>query len=515
MKLFEKVRIDRPQRSGFDLSHEVKTTVLAGELVPVMVQEVLPSDHFKINLETFVRTQPLLAPLMHRVNVYAHAFFVPNRIIWDDWEKFITGGTTGADVVNMPKVTFPNTTDYNTHICKGSLADYLGLPTEVVKQDDGALPSVSQLPFRAYQKIYNDFYRDSNIQPQADIIHDSYDLEVTDGDFAANLNLVRLRNWEKDYFTSALPTAQRGNPVRIPIAGMADVTGRPIIVEEGTAVPFNEQGLKTSNTGGLMNDAGTKGGSIYAGLGADLTDNTGTINDLKRAYAIQSWLQASMQGGYRYVESLLHWFGVRSSDQRLQRPEYLGGGKLPITIGEVLQTSETNNTAQGTMAGRGVGASNVHCVNKTFEEHGFVIVLMSIMPRTAYMQGIPKVFLKDNRFDYFFKQFAHIGEQEVYNKEVFVSDYTGENNDGVFGYQSRYAEYRFNNDKVTGGMRSEYDYWHWARIFSNMPALNDSFIRCLPDDRIFPTDLRDNPFLVQLYFDFYANRPLPEYSQAI
>lgn len=510
MKLFEKVKIKQPERSGFDLSHELKTSITTGKLVPVLCQEVLPSDHFKLDVEAFVRMQPLLAPLMHRVNVYMHCFFVPNRIIWEDWEDFITGGQSGNQVVNMPTFAIADCQTYNEQIVTGGLADYLGMPTELNQQANKSMPSISQLPFRAYQQIYNDFYMDANLQTKLDYDKGSSDIEI-DAPEAQALLTLKYRNWEKDYFTSALPNAQRGNPVQIPVNQLA-VTGQNFLLQMNmdppTPGPLSVDVSGTildSNSDELMSQGQVAGNNV----------NTGTINDLKRAYAIQNWLQASMQGGYRYVESLLHWFGVRSSDQRLQRAEYLGGGKLPITIGEVLQTSETATTPQGTQTGRGVGAAEVNGFSKTFEEHGYVMCIMSIMPRTAYMQGIPKHFLKENRFDYFFKQFANLGEQPIINSELYLSDEAIDDNEGTFGYAARYSEYRFQNDRVSGEMRHDYDYWHWARKFANKPSLNSTFVQCLIDNRVFPVEQQENPFLVQLYFNFYASRPLPQYSQPI
>lgn len=518
MKIFEKIKINPPQRSGFDLSHEVKTTVKMGTLTPVLCQEVLPSDHFKVNSETFVRMLPMLAPMMHRVNVYMHFFFVPNRIIWEDWEEFITGGATGGQTgaaINHPKIMFADKAAYNSFAQKYSVADYLGLPTGIDGTGGYRIPDVSQLPFRAYLQIYNDHYRDNNLITQLDMPKDSVDLTGAEA-LSLNLGTMQQRAWEKDYFTSALPQIARGGEITIPISGSITAQGTPSFeVIGGSIAPIAGNANFTGSGSKNIKDGAGNVLDIALGLNVDLSHNTGTINDLKRAYAIQNWLEASMRGGYRYVESLLHWFGVKSSDQRLQRAEFLGGGKLPITIGEVLQTSETNTTPQGTMSGRGIGSAEIIGFNKSFEEHGWIIGIMSIMPRTAYFQGIPREFFKFDRFDFYFKQFANIGEQKVYNKELYLAD-DGEANEAEFGYQMRYAEYRFKQDRICGDFRDNLDYWHMGRDFTNRPELNPAFINCVPTERIYPVEgVPDNQVLCQLYFDIYANRPLPEYSQPI
>lgn len=523
MKQFQKIRVKKPDSSVFDLSHEKKLTLNMGELVPVFLSEVLPGDKFRVNMEALIRMQPLQTPIMHRVNVFTHFFFVPNRIVWEDFEDFITGGRTGKDEdqPNFPKITglFEQ---FNQGRTEGDLLDHMGIPISGTSGDK-VHPPVSQLPFRAYQQIYNDYYRDPTLMDEVSFIKSSEDLNIG----AAQLTLTQLRKrcWEKDYFTSALPFAQRGDQVLLPLGDKAPITPMKDWEIVRTAYPSQpyQGNIETNEDGRFFADEGA-GSTLETSntLEADLSKaSSATINDLRTSFAVQRWLEKSARGGYRYVEQLLHRFGVKSSDARLQRAEYLGGGKMPVRISEVLQMSQTDSTPQGNMAGHGVTAGITAGFNKRFEEHGFVIGIMSILPRTAYYQGLPKIFSKFDRFDYFFPEFAHIGEQPVYNQELFIDD-DPENNMAVFGYQERYAEYRTMLDTVSGNMRTDLDFWHMARKFVLPPSLNSGFVRANPTTRIWPLD-SENPevnekfakIICQTYCDFKAIRPVPKFGQPI
>ena len=516
MKQYEKIPIQKPKSSVFDLSHEHKLSMNMGELVPILCQEVIPGDNFKLSYEAIVKLQPILAPIMHRVNVHAHFFFVPNRLIWKDFEDFITGGPDGDLAPNFPKIT-GDCAELKQMFKINSLADYLGYPvTRIAAHGDA--PAISQLPFRAYQLIYNEYYRDQTLQDKVPIPLDSNDLE---GNEAAELCKLRKRCWEKDYFTSCLPNAQRGDAVRLPLGDSAPVNGVPILhLNSGL---YANADLYTDGEGKLSNSTGNVDVTNVTGLNADLSEATAaTVTDVRTAFAVQRWLEKMARGGARYIEQILNFFGVKSSDARLQRPEFIGGGKLPIQIAEVVQTSQTDTTAQGNMTGHGVAAGNMAGFTKFFEEHGFVIGILSITPRTAYLQGIPKVFTKFDRFEYFWPQFAHIGEQPVKYKEIYAMFDTQGVEDGeqTFGYQPRYMEYRMNNDRVSGDFRSSLDFWHLARIFDNKPTLNSDFVTCVPDDRIFPVISGDTTgkfkkVLVMGYFKFTAIRPIPKYGEPI
>ena len=365
----------------------------------------------------------------------------------------------------------------------------VGIPVNTFIGSSKDQRPISLLPFRAYQLIYNEYYRDQNLQ--APIVfsrasgffsYEDYEIELSE------LLQMRFRAWEKDYFTSALPWAQRGDQVLLPLQGSAPVTGTPLFVKSNTTTP---PGAGNANFAGgsirSLRDGDNHSVQVIDGLDADLSEaSSTTITELRRAYALQRWLEKMARGGSRYVEQMLHMFGVKSSDARLQRPEYLGGGKLPVQISEVLQTSRTdeNETPQGNMAGHGFTAGVNNGFTRYFEEHGLVIGIMSVMPRTAYMQGIPKMMLKNDRYDYFFPDFAHIGEQEVKTHELFYNPEINEN-DSDFGYQRRYAEYTTRNDQVAGDMRTTLKHWHMAREFENTPLLNSNFVISNPTNRIF------------------------------
>ena len=507
MNQFEKIRLDKPKSNGFNLSHEKKLTMNMGTLVPIMCEEVLPGDRFRVNVESLIRMQPMLAPIMHRVNVYTHFFFVPNRIIWNDWEKFITGGATGKDAPVFPRLfgaseTFHDTFNVNGTLL-GTLSDYLGIPVQNIPHNASEF-SVSQLPFRAYLEVYNNYYRDQNLEPAIEYDKGSGIIDFSD---AVDLCMLRQRAWEKDYYTSSLPTAQRGDEVLVPV----DFTLNNPRLYSNTLDSFvSSANMTTGSDGSVSYGAGT---DLDTEIISDSADSSTTITELRRAYALQRFLEKMMRGGSRYVEQMLIMFGVRSSDARHQRPEYLGGGKSPIQISEVLQSSQTETTAQGNMTGHGFSAGVTNGFSRRFEEHGYVIGIMSVLPRTAYMQGLPKIFTKYDRFDYYFPDMAHIGEQEVSKNELYFNPAIP---NSVFGYQARYSEYRYKPDTVHGEMRTSLKHWHMARDFSAQPSLNNSFVKSDPTTRIYAVQtLAWQKLICQLYIDFKAIRPVAKFGDPI
>lgn len=521
-QIFDRIKLSKPRSSVFDLSHEKKLSLNMGDLVPIFLQETLPGDQFKVNIEHLIRFQPLLAPIMHRVNVYTHFFFVPNRLVWNDWEKFITGGSDGEQVPVFPRVKteIALTSPYDVLLGKGSLANYLGIPTS--NYSSGAKIEFSTLPFRAYQLIYNEYYRDQNLTNPVNISKASGIL----GDSAelAELLTLRKRAWEKDYFTSALPWAQRGEQLTIPLTGDATVIGSRTediqLINGNNGDPLTYGQLSVDYNGRITDSTGNPAQFKIQdqGLEADLNNvSASTINELRQAFSIQKWLEKNARGGSRYVEQLLAHFGVHSSDARLQRPEYLGGGKTPVIISEVLQnSSSTEYSPQGQMVGHGISVGNTNEFRKRFEEHGLVIGIMSILPRTSYQNGLPRVFQKYDKFDYFFPDLAHLGEQEVKKSELFLDAnkyLDAEENKGTFGYQPRYAEYRFVNDSVHGDMSGNLDFWHMGRKFTSLPPLNTSFVQSDPTQRIFAVeDPTEHKLIVQTYCNFQAIRPLPKFG---
>lgn len=516
MKIFDRIQITKPKKSVFDLSHERKFSMNMGDLVPILCLEVVPGDSFRLSLQQLVRMQPMLAPMMHRVNVTTHFFFVPNRLIWNEWEDFITGGDKGTanpvfPVFHRLSVTH---TAAQLGLTQGSLADYLGYPVSRLPKDGNVVvPSFSQLPFRAYHLIWNEYYRDQNLQNPVDIslssgIGSLLELDSNSSNWLNRAMAIQKRAWEKDYFTSALPYAQKGTELSIPITGDAPVFARDGDQPYGLYLGV-EDGYTTRYT-----VASSKAGLTGKPMLADMSEvSSAKINELRQAFQIQKWLEKNARGGSRYIEQILTHFGVKSSDARLQRPEYLGGGKTPVTISEVLQNSATEDTSpQGNMVGHGISVGSTHSFKKSFEEHGFVIGIMSVLPRTAYFQGMPKIFNKFDRFDYYWPEFAHLGEQEVKMSELYY-DPTGQNNDKTFGYQPRYSEYRFVNDSVHGDFQDSLKFWHMAREFDNEPALNASFVQANPTNRVFAvTDSNYPKLLVNTYANLQAVRPMPKYG---
>lgn len=520
MKQFQKVRVKKPQSSVFNLNHERKFTCNMGELVPVMLQEVIPGDHFSVDMEAMVRFQPLLAPIMHRINVYVHFFFTPYRLLWNNWEPFITGGKDGnADPV-FPTFIGDMQSYYDEFFTNGNrwLADYLGFPVNQVYELYTAAQDeivISQLPFRSYYQVWWDYFRDQNNDENVtyeDVFWkqapSSFDTQLAINDaLTVNLTTLRKRSWEKDYFTSALPTAQRGDEVLIPVDMVLE---DPKLYSNTLSQFVASADVVTGSDGSISYGAGT---DLDTEIRSEQAASATTINDLRRSFALQRWMEKNARGGARYTEVLLVHFGVVSSDARLQRAEYLGGGKMPVQISEVLQMSQTDVTAQGNLSGHGITGGNVTGFSRSFEEHGFIIGIMSIMPRTAYQQGLPRLFSKFDRFDYAWPEFAHIGEQEIWNSEIYLGNTL---NDGTFGYQERFAEYRFAFDSVHGDLRSgvdgSLDFWHMANDYASRPSLNAAFVTCNPTTRIYPVEVENNQLVVQTYAKVNARRPLPKFG---
>lgn len=507
MKIFDRIQINKPKSNVFDLSHERKMSLNAGDLVPCMVQEVIPGDKFRVKMEHLIRLQPLQSPMMHRVNVFTHFFFVPNRLVWNEFEDFITGGEDGKANPVFPTIqTVPVGFDAYKNLYKvGSLPDYMGIPVSNYPKSGQVSINHSVLPFRAYQLIYNEYYRDQNLQPKITISKSSGN--QTTG--FAEIITMRKRAWEKDYFTSALPFAQKGEQLTIPLSqdsaplksGINDVT-------VGTKRDGSNYDIATSDS----NASGTP-------LTTDLTEVTGsTINELRQAFSIQRWLEKNARGGSRYIEQIFMHFGIKSSDARLQRPEYLGGGKSPVVISEVLQHSSSNdgvNDPLGTMGGHGISVGSSNSFSKRFEEHGYVIGIMSILPRTSYQNGLPRHFQKYDKFDYYWNDFAHLGEQPVFNQELFYNFASNTDNKKTFGYQPRYSEYRFQNDTVHGDFTSSLDFWTMTRKFASLPALNSEFIQAQGENMHRPFAVIDpnvHKYLVQTYVNFQAIRPVAKHG---
>lgn len=534
--IFNSVKLKRPRRNVFNLSYESKLTVNAGELVPIMCKPVVPGDKFRVNTEMLVRLAPLVAPMMHRVNVFTHYFFVPNRLVWNQWEDFITKGVDGTDTPAFPTLSIPDigtVNDAHLYFGDSTLWDYLGLPslTQIgdtpftvpvpngVKAPVGY--QVSALPFRDYLLIYNEYYRDQNLTSEVTFSRDSGNEVANVG---SELLKLRRRAWEKDYFTSALPWVQRGPEVSIPVQGSGgslDVVLKDSPHADTYGIPGTTTrpvGTMSLINGALIATPPNVSNHDPAYLEPDNfqvnVDELGvSINDLRTSNALQRWFERNARSGSRYIEQILSHFGVRSSDARLQRPQFLGGGRVPVSVSEVLQTSSTDETSpQANMAGHGISASVNHGFTRYFEEHGYIIGIMSVMPRTGYQQGVPKDFRKFDNMDFYFPEFAHLGEQEIKNEELYLSQYDADNA-GVFGYTPRYAEYKYSLNEAHGDFRGNMAFWHLNRIFTEKPNLNTTFVECNPSNRVFATaETSDDKYWIQLYHDIKALRLMPKYG---
>lgn len=556
MSIFSQIPKPKLKRNTFNLSHDVKLTTEFGRLTPIFCEPVIPGDTWKLNSEIIVKVAPLLAPVMHRVNIYTHFYFVPSRLIWSNWQKFITGGETGTEEIVYPKLKIVDlenkpasvdsyVNDYLTPLLGvRSLADYLGFPsvgTTSEDLDDFKSMLVDALPFRAYQLIFNEYYRDQNLQDEIEIAKD-VDGVIDDYDYLKDMMTLRYRAMEKDYFTSALPWTQRGAETTIGLTGNADV----ILDSDST----NKLHTRIAATGEIISDSNQYGmridrvgiaptaNSININSGgnsvpiqidpnhtlkADLsTVNATTINELRRAIQLQQYKEALARCGSRYTELIRGLFGVISSDARLQRPEFLGGGKTQLAFGEVLQTSQTSDSSPlANYAGRGVAYGRGHSFKKFFEEHGYIIGIMSIMPKPGYMQGLPRKYYKFDRLDHYIPQFANIGEQPILEQEIFYQFTDSEEhvkNSDTFGYTPRYAEYKYLPNRVHGDFKDTLEFWHMARDFEYAPLLNESFIQCDPQEysRVFNVTETGQEYVdnlwCMLYLDVKATRPMPKFG---
>lgn len=523
-------RADIP-RAAFNIQRTHKTTFDAGYLIPVLCEEVLPGDSFQCSMTAFARLATPIFPLMDNLYLDSFFFFVANRLVWDNWPKFMGEQDNPVDSISFVIPTVSITSGFAV----GSVYDYFGLPT-VGQVGAGNLITVNALPLRAYNLIYNEWFRDENLINSASVF-------TTDGPDNNSAYTLRRRGKRHDYFTSALPWPQKGGTsVSIPLGTSAPVrtANAEIITGGGNAItwqttggarPTDLRGLAVAGTsftnsrpGVTTNTAITTNNELVlpSNLYADLSTATAaTINQLRQSFQIQKLLERDARGGTRYTEIIRAHFGVISPDARLQRPEYLGGGTTPIIFNPIAQTSATNvtggSTPLGNLAAVATSVAHGHGFSQSFTEHGYIIGLVNVRADLTYQQGLRRMWSRSTRYDFYFPAFANLGEQTVLNKEIYMDGSANDNN--VFGYQERWAEYRYSPSQITGLFRSTsagtLDPWHLAQKFTSLPVLGQTFIEENPPlSRVLAVGAGANG--AQLIFDSFFNiravRPMPLYS---
>lgn len=485
-------------RSRFDRSHGLKTTFNAGQLIPIYVDEVLPGDTFSMNPTLFARMATPLHPVMDNIHLDTFFFFVPYRLVWEHWENFLGTRENPNDSTDYIIPTRPVIgADF-----AGSLADHMGLPINVPDEYN-----VSALPFRAYNLIWNSWFRDENLQDQLEV-------PLGDGPDSVLYELQR-RGKRHDYFTSCLPWPQKGESVLLPLGDSAPISTDAVGAGENLSVFSTDQDkFIAMGAGNPFLQSSTQTGDIGNQLYADLADATAaTINQIRQAFQVQKMLEKDARGGTRYVELLLSHFGVSAPDYRLQRPEYLGGGTTPINIATVASTF-SGGTPQGNLAGVGTALSRGKGFNKSFVEHGVIIGLACARADLNYQFGIERFWSRETRYDFYWPSLAHLGEQAVLQKEIFATG--GNADDLVFGYQERYAEYRYKPSLITGKFRSadpqSLDTWHLAQDFDAAPFLGDDFIKEQPPMKRISAVPTEPDFIMDAFFKLKCARPMPVYG---
>lgn len=554
LSIFEHVIATKPKRSTFNLSHMNSLTMEMGKLVPIMCEEVVPGDTWKIKTDLFIRFAPLYAPVMHRINATIHWYYVPMRLVWEDYRDFITGGPLGNLKPAFPVIELADGrvgSDYYDSLglmAPGSLADYLNYPTTESHTLAGGM-HVNALPLRAYQLIYNEYYRDENLIEEIPISLESGTIAFGSDEWRRLLT-IRRRAWRKDYFTSALPWTQRGGQQSVPIFGngeVADSQHPTFVGTQGPDMPNPGQfqasyirypgasrqpmveGDHMYGQGSDIYPVGTESGQgegtlvavdnarnlDLSGVDVNLTGGKFLINDLRRANRIQQWLERQARVGSRYKESEEGHFGVISDDARIQRPEFLGGGVQPVQVSDVLQTSETTETSpQASPAGIAFASGSKNGFKRSFKERGYIIGILSVCPVPAYSEGVPRAYRKFDKFDFYWPEFASLGEQPIYNFELALR---GNDHLGTFGYAPRYAEYKHIPDRVHSQFKTSLKFWNLARHFTEQPTLSGEFVTINAQtqdlNRIFNVEAEGTEELdhlwVQVHNAVMARRPMP------
>ncbi len=495
-RVIDRARINR---SVFNLSHEHSTTFDMGQLIPAFTLEAVPGDLFALQSDMLVRLQPMVSPAFTEINATLHTFFVPYRILDENWEDFITKGITGEDSYTLPRWA-------PSDISPRSLWDYFGFPVGV--NPVGAYPI--DYVRRAYNAVYNEYYRDENLQDEVDLSSEA----------------IQLRAWEKDYFTSAFTSPQRGTAPALPISGTTFADFNDVLTDgtvdligakgleagaritDSPRVPYSKLGLRSGDASDQAYLKQTLNRNVVDFSNATTFD----LEDFRWTAVIQQTMERAMRGGVRYTEWLQSMYGTSPRDERINRPEYLGGSKTPIIVSEVLQTSETSaSSPQGNLSGHGISYSQGSNGRYRVKEFGIIMGIVSILPRALYHQGINRQWLRKTPYDFFNPLFANLGEQEIKQAELFATSNDDQNNK-IFGFQGMYNELRYMPSYVTANLRPGQDLEHYTltRDFNSAPGLNSDFIKCKPGKRIFAVQTDQDPsFVVRMRHMIKAVRPLP------
>lgn len=510
-------------RSHFNRSHGIKTTTYAGDLVPIYVDEILPGDTFSLRFTALVRMATLLYPLMDNLYLETFFFFVPCRLVWENWQKFMGEQNNPGDSIDY---IVPGLASSATSVQTNTLFDYMGIPPTPAGFSTTTNP-INALPFRAYNLIWNQWFRDQNYQ-------DSVVQDYNNGPDALISYTVLPRGKRYDYFTSCLPSPQKGNPVTLPLGSAAPVLVQGPITSNGTSLVVGNSSTETYWT--MRSAAGVAGNDLSLDVdtttpvspdsphvGAFYTDlsnaTAATINQLRQAFQLQKILERDMRGGTRYTEIIRSHFGVISPDARLQRAEFLGGGLTPVFICPIAQTSGSGSytsTTLADLAAYGVCNAHGHGFTKSFTEHGYVIGLACVRADLNYQQGVDRLYWRQTRYDFMWPELSHIGEQAVLQEEIYYTA-TDAADQTVFGYQERYAEYRYKQSQITGAFRSastvgSLDAWHLAQDFSSAPTLNSTFIVENPPMARVEAVTDQYDFLIDGHHELHCARCLPTFS---